>query len=182
MGGLRRGLPALVALFLASAVPAPALAASKGEGCAVMKALANADGRRFADLRLSVGPRPGLSIMVGRVGSDLPEPHSCDLDYGESDIDLSCQWQFADYAAALAFFDPLVERAKRCLEADLPQTENGAQTTAWRTLRRHESDLHAGEGETHFELSLVEYARPADAYLPAETGWYVVVQTEWSLD
>ena len=42
--------------------------------------------------------------------------------------------------------------------------------------------LKAGEGETHFELSIVEYSREADKYLPAETVWIVSLQTELSLD
>ena len=169
-----------LALVLASA--APARAAEKDGDCVVLKALANADGRRFSDLRLSVDADSGLMIAVGRTKSDLTAPYSCDLDYNESDIDLSCQWHFNEYAAALAYFDPLLEKARRCLPASLPQTETMPTSTGWNVLRRHEGDIEGREGETHFEISLVEYSREADQYLSAETVWIVSLQTEFSLD
>lgn len=168
-----------LAIFLAGSGPAGAEA--QGRDCAVIRALTNADGRKFADLKFNVDPRSGFSVRAGRGKSDLTDPESCDVDYDQSDIDLSCQWRFPDYAAALAFFDPLVEKMRRCLNVPLPSTVIASPSPGWMALRKNEADLTAGSGSTHIELSLVEYT-PQSADATPGTTYYVDLNSEWDLD
>ena len=170
--------PALFALLAASAVATPGQA--QKSDCATLRALTNADGRKFADLRFNVDARSNLTVRVGRGKADLTDPESCDLNYDQSDIDLSCQWRFPDYAAALAFFDPLVEKMRRCLNVPLPSTEIASRTPGWMALRKNEADLTAGKGDTHVELSLIEYT--PDAAASDGVTYYVDLNSEWDLD
>ena len=179
---MRRRFPrrlALLASILAVAVSAPAEA--QGRDCAGIRALANADGRKFADLRFNVDSRSGFTVRVGRGKADLTDPESCDLNYDQTDIDLSCQWRFPDYAAALTFFDPLVEKMRRCLNVPLPSTEIATPSPGWMVLRKNEADLTAGRGSTHIELTLVEYT-PQDADSSSATTYYVDLNSEWDLN
>ncbi len=179
---MRRRHPGrLLFLAFAIAATAPAQAATQSRDCATVRALANADGRKFADLRFNVDSRSGFSVRVGRGKADLTDPESCDLNYDQSDIDLSCQWRFPDYAAALAFFDPLVEKMRRCLNVPLPSTAIASPSPGWMALRRNEADLKAGSGSTHIELSLIEYT-PQHADASPGTTYYVDLNSEWDLD
>jgi hypothetical protein len=174
------GRLALLAGFLAVAVPAPTDA--QGRECGVLRAVTNADGRKFADIRFNLDTKSGFSVRVGRGKSDLADPESCDLNYDQTDITLSCQWRFPDYAAALAFFDPLVEKMRRCLSVPLPSAEIAPQSPGWLIMRKHEADLTAGKGDTRVEISLVEYTRTTDEPLPADLAYFVDLSSEWGLD
>jgi hypothetical protein len=164
------------------AVAVPAQVEAQGRDCDGIRALTNADGRKFADLRFNVDSRSGFSVRIGRGKPDPADPESCDLNYDQSDIELSCQWRFPDYAAAVAFIDPLVEKMRRCLNAPFPSAEIAARSPGWLAIRKHEADLTARQGETHVELSLVEYTRASDNLLPAEIAYFVDLNSEWSLD
>jgi hypothetical protein len=173
------GRLALLASVLAVAVPAKAEV--QGRDCVTIRALANADGRKFADLRFNVDSRSGFTVRVGRGKADLTDPESCDLNYDQSDIGLSCQWRFPDYAAALAFFDPLVEKMRRCLNVPLPSIAIASPSPGWMALRKNEADLTAGVGSTHIELSLIEYT-PQNADATPGTTYYVDLNSEWDLE
>lgn len=178
MGGRHAGRPALIALFAAAAVATPAQA--QKSDCATLRALTNADGRKFADLRFDVDSRSDLTVRVGRGKPDLADPEECELSYSALGIEISCEWRFPNYAAASAFFDPLLEKMRRCLNVPLPSTEIASRTPGWMALRRNEADHTAGKGETHVELSLIEYT-PDD---PASGGvtYYVDLQSGWDPD
>ena len=150
--------------------------------CSTVRALANADGRRFADLHFGVDPKSGVSVRAERGKPDLANPETCDLDIDRTDSTLSCQWRFPDYAAAIAFFEPLLERMRRCLASPLPAVEIATKSPGWLILRRHQAEFTVGEGETSVELSLIEYTREADDSLPASLDYFVDLTSEWDVD
>jgi hypothetical protein len=144
----RRLARALLALTL---VAMPAMAAAQNQ-CRAIRALTNADGRRFADLSIGVANNPfRLTVRSGREEA-LPAPGSCSIDGDPDDIDLTCYWRPGDYGATNALFDTLFARLQQCLDGRLTPTRY--DTTTW--LRKSDTELRTEGGVTRIDLSLIE--------------------------
>ena len=164
-------------LLLSAVVPA---AAAQDIDCATLQAMANADGDDLAQLRLEIVPRSGVAIRAREGRSGLPAASACDVDSDDENVDLSCRWQFGDYATATAFFDPLLERMRHCLRRDFPAEEIATRTPGWLVMRLHGADLATADSETRIELTLVESSHQGEAQLPGWLHYYVGLSTAWS--
>ena len=169
-------LPALFAIAVAANLPAPA--AAQDRDCRTLRAFANADGRNLADLQLGIDPGSGVELRSGRDSSELSDAKSCDVEADRNGILASCQWQFRDYASAVAFFEPMLERLRRCLDHRLPTGQITSGTSGWLVMRRHQAEIVTAGSETQLEFQLIEWDRRADAYLPASLTYFVQLDTE----
>ncbi|HWT11233.1 MAG TPA: hypothetical protein VN231_00610 [Allosphingosinicella sp.] len=154
-------------------------AAAQRQDCAVLRALANADGNDFADLRLGIEAGSGVSVALRGGASRLSPAHDCDLEADSSEVGLSCRWEFSSEAGAAAFFAPLLDDLGRCLGAALDADAIETQTTGWAVTRRHRARFASSSGETEFALSLIEYSAPAGT-LPESRRYYVETSSTWS--
>ena len=169
-------LPALFAIAIAATLTAPA--AAQDRDCRTLRAFANADGRNLADLQLGIDPGSGVELRSGRDPSELSDAESCDVEADRNGILASCQWSFRDHAGAVAFFEPMLERLRRCLDHRLPAGQITRATPDWTVMRRHQAEFVAAGSETQLEFQLIEWDRRADQYLPASLTYFVELDTE----
>ncbi len=162
-----------IAALLLIAAPLPALAAARD--CATIRAITNADGRDFADLRIAFGPGAGVLLGVGGARPDLPAAAACDVSAENVTKDLSCRWTFVNEATAAAFFDPLLARMQRCLPDGLPPAEIATQIPGWRLIRNHETLVAAPYSQTKVTLALVDARR--EGGIAMSMGDYLVALT-----
>ncbi len=150
----------MLTLLAAICLSTPALAAERD--CRTIRALANADRRDFADLRLAMGPDSGVSLSARSRPADLEPADECRLSREGDRRDLSCRWRFADRAQALAFFEPLLERMGRCLGTGLTQVEIEGAGADRAATRSHQALITASYSQTRVELSVIEPAGATD--------------------
>ena len=169
-------LPASLAATIAAALSAPATAQDRD--CRTLRAFANADGRNLADLHFGVDPGSGVQLRSERGPAELTAAESCDVQSDRNGTLVTCQWRFRDYASASAFFEPMLERTRRCLDSRLPAVEIARANSDWVVMRHHAADFIRSSSETRVELQLIEWNRRADAYLPAELSYFVDLEVE----
>lgn len=147
------GRGALAAIALLNA--APALAQERD--CRTIRAMADADGRGHGALRFAFAPSNGLLVSAGNARPDFPNPQSCELSSEGDDVDQQCHWRFADHAAAIAFYDPFLEKLRRCLATALPQATIAPGDPNFVVMRRNESgDLGLRHAQVDVTLYLAE--------------------------
>jgi hypothetical protein len=154
----RRPARALLALAL---VAMPAMAAAQDQ-CRTIRAMTNADGRKFADLSFGFGRNPyRMTIRSGRE-EGLPTPDHCDLAAESDEVSFTCYWARGDYAAMTGVFDGLFARLQTCLGGGLTAPAGPSPYGDAIALRKSRTALPADGGETVVELALIEAAATAD--------------------
>lgn len=138
----------------------PAFAAERD--CRTIRALANADRRDFADLRLAMGPDSGVSLGTRSRRAEIEAADECRLSREGDRRDLSCRWRFADRSQALAFFEPLLDRMGRCLGTLLSPAEAEGIPAGEAALRSHQVLIAAPFSHTRIDLAVIEPAGETD--------------------
>ncbi len=157
-GSLRRPVGLLSAILVAAACADQA--ASQPRDCAAPRALANADGRDFADLRLRMNAQTGVSIGVDAAGGNWLTAHACDIEAGDGEASVTCEWNFPNHAAAAAIHDAVLERLRRCLPSGFPRRTESSTVPNWRTMRSNAGEFRRDGVETDVTLALIEISTP----------------------
>lgn len=148
----RRLARALLALAL---VAMPAMAAAQNQ-CRTIRAMTNADGRKFADLSFGSGRNPyRMTIRSGRE-EGLPTPNHCDLSADSDEVSFTCYWSRGDHATMTGVFDGLFARLQNCLGGGLTAPGGPSPYGDAIALRTSRTALPADGGETVVELALIE--------------------------
>jgi len=149
-GALRLGPAAAVAALAMS----PAVAAAQDQ-CRAIRAMTNADGRKFADLQIGIARSYGITVRGGR-GEALPTPKDCDVSADAESVDLSCTWLPGSYEATAAFYESLFARLQSCLGGRLAAPSGPRPHGGFVALRQSETALATDGGETTVTLALIE--------------------------
>jgi len=150
-----------LALAAAALTAAPTIVSAQDQ-CRTIRAMTNADGRKFADLSFGVARDPyRMTVRAGR-GEALPTPENCDLSADADDVDMACHWRPGDYAATTALYDSLLARFQRCLGGRLAAPSGPSDYGGATALRRSSTVLDMDRGETTIDLSLIEAAQTAE--------------------
>ena len=157
---LRRGF----ALLLAACCLAPTMAAAQ-DPCRTIRALTNADGRRFADLSFRVGRDPLRLDIVAGGSAALPAPRECSYSVHPDQVDLSCTWVPEGYEANAQLLDSLLARFRRCMGGQLTSSSAPEPYGNASALRHSAITLATAGGETRLSLYLI--AAPATPELAA---------------
>jgi hypothetical protein len=145
----------LLAVPLALCCMAPGVAAAQDQ-CRTIRAITNADGRRFADLsvRVLLDP-PRLHVAAGRA-VPLPAPRDCSFTVHPDDTDLTCSWVPGTPAASAELFDVLLARLRRCLDNRVGPVTGPQPYGNARALRDSTTTFATEGGETRLSLLLIE--------------------------
>jgi hypothetical protein len=161
----------------------PAQLAAQDRDCRTIQAMTNADGRDFADLRFGIG-RPGISVRAGRGELGFANPEGCDLRSASDDASVSCQWHFADYTAAQAFYGQFLDRLRACLPIEVPQVPNNSSQPNYVIMRRNKAeDYRTPHWRVDLEVELVEYTytpTPPATPGPSVVSYDVNLQIDYS--
>ncbi len=133
----------------------PSQALAQQAHCRTIRALTNADGREFADLRFNLGSA-AVTLRAGSRAPDLEGAAECEMRTEGDHRDIECRWRFYDQTAATDFYDNLLARMRTCLAEPMPDAEINTRTEGWLVTRRHIAMLMAEYSQTDLELSLVD--------------------------
>jgi hypothetical protein len=171
----------LLLAMLSSLAITPTVAAAQDQ-CRTIRAITNADGRRFADLsvRVLLDP-PRLHIAVGRA-VPLPTPRDCSFTVHPWDTDLTCFWVPETPAASAELFDSLLARFRRCLDNRVGAVTGPEPYGSARALRGSNATFATEGGETRLSLLLIEApATPEVAsyhYVSLSVGYEAAASTQ----
>jgi hypothetical protein len=135
-------------------VSSPAIAQDR---CAPIRALTNADGMEFGDLRIGFAGDGGLALFSGEGTSALLPASECELSAAFGSQELNCQWRFTSRAEADGFFNTVSATLQGCTRL-VPETLTVVPTgTGWQVRRRQRLSRETSGIAAQVTLDRVEY-------------------------
>ena len=131
-------------------------AAQTRDDCRAIRALTNADGRRFADVSLGIARAP-YRVSLGIRGVEaLPSPESCNLGVYTDEVVIRCTWMGGHDISAGMTYDRVFAVLNRCLTGISPSTELSYAAPA---VRRSQSKIPTLDGVTEIDLQQIASAQ-----------------------
>jgi hypothetical protein len=130
--------------------------AAAQDQCRTIRALTNADGRRFADLSFRVGRDPYRLDIVAGGSAALPAPRECSYGGYPDMVELACTWVPEGYDANVQLYDSLLARFRQCLGGRLTPPSGPEPYGNASALRNSTTAFPTAGGETRLSLYLIE--------------------------
>jgi hypothetical protein len=174
MTRLRRIAAGALAFF---AIAQPA--AAQDRDCDLLRAMASRDRSAPNALRFGYEPGAGISFFLGRNRAGLPSANECDLDTDAHDANFECRWRFGTYAEAVAFHDPLLARARRCLGVAFTAGTANTAASAWTIMRTSAAEIsEAADNEDFDENAVRVVVELVESSHPQLVRYYVTLGVE----